>query len=350
MRNASGVVAGFLFSLLFLEGICRILTTGARRNPVPLSSWSPQMTQSGQIYEVRQYTENVATVHFEGDGARVTGNPQIAEGETGVILGDSFAEALQVPDREIAASQIERLARAEGHRLNVREYGWSGASSPVYVALARLIRENLVPAWVVVLLNETDLGWNGMRDTIHWAANVATGRLSTFEIPDEDWLDNRNGVSKLLAPLIRESMRRSRFCMILMQKMRESLIGDQHPVFASSARQAPDPLVNSAIVRTLAESYGIRLLLVYTPAVAVDGSQDGPSANERDLLSACRTENVRCLSLRPAMIHGRDAEHRMSNGFSNTQPGVGHLNAYGHKILAENVWETVRQSPGAQAR
>jgi len=191
-----------------------------------------------------------------------------------------------------------------------------------------------------------------MRNTRRWAANVnATGRLSTFEIPDEDWLDqNRKDIPKLLAPLIRESMRRSRFCMVLMRKMRDLLIGESHPVLASSARQPPDSVVTNAIARTLGESYGPRLLLVYTPAVAVDGSQDAPSEGEKDLLSACRAENVRCLSLRPAMVHGRDAEQRISNGFHNTLPGMGHLNAYGHKILAESIWKVVRQIPADLAR
>ena len=44
-------------------------------------------------------------------------------------------------------------------------------------------------------------------------------------------------------------------------------------------------------------------------------------------------------------FHARDTENRMCTGFNATEPGTGHLNAYGHQVLANLIWNTLSAKP-----
>src|SRR5207302_604247 len=119
------------------------------------------------------------------DGSRVTGDQWLQPASLGVIVGDSFSESYQVSDDAIAASRVEHIARKEGKRINVRQYGWSGTSVPVYVAIAPNLLNTLTPAWVTVLLNISDLGASGLTDSLYWQGRIDRhGELILKEISE----------------------------------------------------------------------------------------------------------------------------------------------------------------------
>ena len=93
----------------------------------------------------RQLEEGVATSHFSDAGARLTGNTPIQSGNTAIILGDSYVVAEQVEDDQTMGAGLERLARENGVPLDVRQYGWSGASPAQYLYVAPSIRGHWKP-------------------------------------------------------------------------------------------------------------------------------------------------------------------------------------------------------------
>ena len=44
-----------------------------------------------------------------------------------------------------------------------------------------------------------------------------------------------------------------------------------------------------------------------------------------------------CRSLRERMVNELVVNHKLVRGFSDTQPGVGHLNARGHELVADEI-------------
>ena len=72
-----------------------------------------------------------------------------------MILGDSYVVAQAVADQETMGSRLERLARAEGDLINVRQYGWIGASPARYLTVARAVRERWAPRNVFIVLSTT---------------------------------------------------------------------------------------------------------------------------------------------------------------------------------------------------
>ena len=99
---------------------------------------------------------------FSVAGARHTGNPPANRDVTVVILGDSYVMAREVADRETMGSQLERTARASGLPLDVRQYGWSGASPAQYLYVARDVLARWHPRRVMIPLSENDLDMSAL--------------------------------------------------------------------------------------------------------------------------------------------------------------------------------------------
>ncbi len=338
---------GTLCAVVFLELLSRQLTSnlGSLERPSPAASFKPDPAAVEETYKVRWCSEGCATSHFSRDGARVTQNPILSGAPTAVILGDSHVEALQVADGQITASVLERLARGEGNRINVREYGWSAASVPVYVAIAPWIVAALQPAWVAIVLTRNDLGSAALEESRYWRARLdRDGEMRIFEISDEDRLSSKTGVAASAVRITRALMRRSTLLFLLVKKTQEIVESRRGPAPKSNAKTSADQACTQASVRALKKAYGSRLLIVYVPELDVHREREN-IPEETALLTACVHDGVRCASIRQNMMHARDTENRMCTGFNSTEPGTGHLNAYGHAVLADLIWRTLRVNP-----
>ncbi len=224
MHQFIHVVAGVFIASLMLELLSRLLTAGFIPTPEPGSTFAPNANENRAALTYYQCFEGCGIVHFAADGARITGNPLMAGAPTGVIIGDSFSEAWQVHDEDIAGAVVERIARARGTALNIREYGWGGASVPVYVAVAAAILRALRPEWVAVVLNPSDLGVSGLHNERYWGADIAPdGSLKLYEKPDSDRLASQAGVATTAVRAARKAMARSRFLFLCVKRIQETV-------------------------------------------------------------------------------------------------------------------------------
>jgi hypothetical protein len=103
---------------------------------------------------------------------------------------------------------------------------------------------------------------------------------------------------------------------------------------------AVDRIATRTALRALRAAYGERLLVVYVPEIDVSATA-APNRAETVLLSACREAAIDCLSMRQAMLAERDGAHHLSQGFSNTSLGRGHLNETGHRLVGEAIWSFI---------
>ena len=351
VRSGTPVVTswslGIVCAVVFLELLSRQLTSnlGSLDRPSPASSFQPDPAAIDETYKVHWCSEGCATSHFSRDGARITNNPILNDAPIAVVLGDSHIEALQVSDSEITASVIESMARTAGSRINVREYGWSAASVPAYVAIAPKILAALNPRWVAVVLTSADLGSTGLEESRYWRARLdSNGEMRLFEISDEDRLSSRARIAASAVRITRALMRKSTLLFVLVKKTQEIIESRRGPAPQSNAKTSADQACTQASVRALKSAYGSSLLIFYVPELHVNRQREN-IPEEAGLLTACATEAVRCASMRQDMMHARDTENRMCTGFNSTEPGTGHLNAYGHAVLANLIWRTLRANP-----
>jgi hypothetical protein len=312
---------------------------GLRLLTTPLDNeWDPIAADKvgAEVREVRRFTEGIATSSFTRARARLTGNPPIAGTTTGVILGDSYVEAVQVPDRETMGAVLERSLRAAGQSINVRQYGWPGVDIPQYVLVAPEVTRLWDPAWVVVVMTANDLG-----------PDLLVGRVRLVKRADGRWgaaADSVAGRTGRLRRIGEAVLAESVLLYHLSKRAQEAglpLIGaanagrDAGP---SSMQPGGLPLPQRALVAlaALRDAYGDGLRVLFVSNVGLDGWRQETPAEEA-ILAACTTLAVRCANTRALMTRDRLDSLRVSRGFINSLPGDGHINAVGHALAAETI-------------
>jgi hypothetical protein len=300
------------------------------------------------VRTIRNYYEGLAVAHFEPDGLgqlgnRLTGNQPISGAPEVLIVGDSHVAAYSVRDQDTMGAVVERLSRASGQPLNVRQYGWPGANAGTFLAAASSLLEARNPAWVGIVLNPYNIGVNAL--TAHeWRMEVAPDysvRLIHGPYPCQtafrETLVQWTGHSALALALWR------RLGVTWSRRVLESgtaeTISEQHDSrLAEEAARVP-----RATVLALKKAFGTRLIMIYAPPVGVDDVEPV----ETELRNICAEQGVAFLSVQQALVQDRIDHSRLSRGFHNTAPGVGHFNAIGHQIIGEEIWRYLcaRSSP-----
>ncbi len=309
------MAAGILCSVALFEAGLRLFSTplGGERY-----SW-------GII--VRQYMEGIASASFDNEGSRLTGNPPIPGAETALIIGDSHIEALQVADRETVGSILERKLRSDGHAINIRQYGWNFAAAPMYVFAAPKLLAEWNPKWVLVVMTANDMTLQAVEQDDPVGYNIQ--RDGTVSLKRTVNLD------ELVRPIPRRGLARTLFYGVMTNFNwayrgwdRERAISGSFKSKRSNA--ASSDIVPGLSVRTLHQAFGDRLIIVY------DAMTDDRSEALFD--QACLSEHVTCMETRePIAALARKAQ-RVTRGFGNTAPGIGHYNSWGHRFLAETVY------------
>jgi hypothetical protein len=294
----------------------------------------------------RQLDEGVSMARFSVAGARLTGNASIPLAPTVVLLGDSYVVAASVADEHTMGSYLERNARADGVWLNVRQYGWSGASPSRYLLEADTVIRRWNPTDVIIALSDNDLDRNVLYEASPRLRVHSSGDLEILPAPADPMpgAPRRSVLRTLLAERTwRLQWRRAR------AEAAASRVAPRAGSTLADTGVLPDSvqlaLLPGAVVHALAAKYGPRLSLVYLAELGVEGGETQTTI-ERRLLDACRMEHVRCLTTRPGMLAARRSGV-IVHGFFNTTPGNGHLNAAGHALVGEETWELLRCSQSA---
>ncbi|HEY6220127.1 MAG TPA: hypothetical protein VIV65_08715 [Gemmatimonadaceae bacterium] len=346
MKQIGSVVAGCVCALLVLEGALRAFESRVAPPPPRILSdsfHSPSVA-------ISQLEEGVSVAHFSSAGARLTGHPAIEGAPTVVILGDSYVMAREVGDAATMGAQLEALARADRLPINVRQYGWSGASPAQYLLVAPQILARWRPLRVIVALSSNDLDHAAM--TGEWPRLAVDAAGEAQVIGDAMDTTNVGGVRSALGML---ASHRTTALLLRAPKWTRRFL--DRPQVGQPTRLGPNPTavvdpsdltrLPSAVVRGLASSYGPRLTLVYLADVGPDSGQ-APAAIESRLLDACRAESVDCVSTRSAMLEAR-SNGIIGRGLETRELGRGHLNPDGHQIVASVMWRTLRSSAALPA-
>jgi len=292
------------------------------------------------VRTIRNYYEGFAIAHFEPDGLgqlgnRLTGNQPLSGAPEGLIVGDSHVVAYSVRDQDTMGAVVERLSRASGQPLNVRQYGWHGANAPTFLAAADSLLRSRNPAWVAVVLNSYNIGVDALMISSDWRIEVAPDysvRLIHGPYPRRTALRETLRHWTVRSALALALWRR--FGLIRTRLALESGTADT-PSEQQDLRLSEEVArVPRATVLALKKAYGMKLFIVYAPPVGHDGVEPA----ETELRGLCAEQGVAFLSVREALARDRNEHHRLSRGFHNTAPGVGHFNATGHKIIGEEIW------------
>jgi hypothetical protein len=293
-------------------------------------------TESSSGIEQRDYREGTAKSHFLPNGLRLTGNPQIPGAPTVLLLGDSHIEGFQVADTKTMGSVLERRLRANGKPWNVEQYGWSGADGPDYIFEASMIRSEFHPDWLLLVMTFGDVG-----STVTDGARLVEkdGRVIAEPAHPSDSPGRPPSYGGTLSRKMKESALLYASTVHFHLEIWPRITGGKFQQQAQDEvrSEISQPTVDM-IMRGLKDNYGDALHILYVPNQPFSANPP-VEPQEAAVLKACQTYGVACRSLRDAMINDLIVNHKIDQGFSNTVPGIGHLNVRGDALASDAIYD-----------
>jgi hypothetical protein len=337
------ILGGISAAVLCLELALRVVASPGAPPYPDIASDSFDDT----VVEWSQIEEGVSTSHYSEHGARVTGNEPTRSGTVAVIIGDSYVVGHQVGDRQTMGSRLEVIARNHGIPLDVRQYGWPGASPAQYLYVAGDVATRWRPSRVFVVVSANDFDGRGMfatpgyRVTANGSLRIVGDRAPRTGTP-------RGGSTLRQLAAHRWLVFQPRAWGSAITKWRGA--GDTSPGAEGRSTESPPDSAEyarapAAVVHALDSAFGKALTIVYLAQPGLRGNFV-PDPSEHLLLSACARAAVDCVSTRDAMMAAARAGHA-SQGLETMRLGVGHLNPTGHVVLGRLMWEhlSVSASP-----
>ena len=119
---------------------------------------------------------------------------------------------------------------------------------------------------------------------------------------------------------------------------------------SSTAEVASSESYNALLERMnrTAEDAGVELIIVYHPSLYLNEDGSATVSYDNDLSSMfaekCESNGITFLNMGERFIRGYAEDHVLPHGFANTSVGSGHLNKNGHAMIAESLYEIMKEA------
>lgn len=98
-------------------------------------------------------------------------------------------------------------------------------------------------------------------------------------------------------------------------------------------------------ISELTSEYGCKTIIFYIPSMNIeyDGTLSLEESEDKinEFSELCRNNNIIFVDLSDAILSDYEETGVLSSGFANTQAGYGHLNAHGHKLMADELYKAI---------
>lgn len=264
-----------------------------------------------------------------------------------VVLGDSFTEATQVNDDAKYVSVAETLLGEDGKTFNLHNFGQGGLSIPDYVSRANFIKEHYSPVAIVIQINEDDFE----------ESFSPRGNLFYFVVASNSLIEVKRDLEPesdraFKSAWLRQSSALINYGITRFHEIQGGLSEDKNNISTESKGKSYQDTdferQVSLALKALHDAYSdIPIILILLP--------NGPLIkNGRiELESDTRYSTIVSAAKESGWFHIVDPldaftkmakEYQLPRGFANTIPGLGHLNAKGHRALAELLAEAIKET------
>lgn len=272
-------------------------------------------------------TEGFAAMRMDENGY----NNAAVPGEDGVsvlIMGSSHMEALNVAQEENTASLLNAALRARGEAGCAYNIGISAHTLPRCMANFARAVDRFAPS-VCVVVETDDLLFS--KKALDAALSDTNERLSAT---------NRT---------ITRALRYFPLAVALYEQYSNANAADAAAPSgdAEGSQEIYDSYeayLTDAFARLRAES-DVPVILLHHPHLRLnaDGTAtaDVDARLRRVFASAAARSGVIFVDMTDAFLENFRANHTLPHGFANTEAGVGHLNARGHRMIAEALLDVI---------
>jgi hypothetical protein len=287
-------------------------------------------------------TEGFCVTHISSTGLR-TVEPEVARSypERIVFTGDSFTEAEQVMDQDTFVLLVQARLRSQGRKVVCVNAGISGANAASHLYLADAIKLNYAPTRTVLQLEDADFG----PELLDPGSSYWLSRADSTWIPRRaDPTKGRTWLQDTLTKVPAAYWLFQRWKRV--QKLAQSE-GDPgvRGADGSAMQQKPDARVVDWVVREARAEYGPNLVILYAAHFDYSSDLTAGSYTEALVREMCVRHDVTYIDLRRPFAERYARTRQPLHGFSNTQPGLGHWNAIGHQVIAEQLLAVLGTAP-----
>lgn len=100
-----------------------------------------------------------------------------------------------------------------------------------------------------------------------------------------------------------------------------------------------------------AEAHGVKLIIAYDPIVLVNDRGEAYTGTDPECLRAfeelCAELDIAFTDATDCFVDFYARTARLPYGFSNTEPGIGHINRDGHRLFAGLIYDSINSLEGA---
>ena len=118
---------------------------------------------------------------------------------------------------------------------------------------------------------------------------------------------------------------------------------------ASAQQHGSEELYDELLrkLRTTVGRYGAELMIVYHPHLQLTEDNEitfaGHAEDRFFYAEMCQKNGVTFLDMTDTFVQNYRENHILPHGFSNTTVGLGHLNKYGHAMVAEAIYQRIKE-------
>lgn len=247
-----------------------------------------------------------------------------------LLLGDSYTEAVQVPDSVKYAAQLRALLEKRGKReIQTINMGRSSASPANYIHLSDFYNRFAKPDTVIVQMSEGDY-----RDMVNEGSNFYVSQQGgTYTtVFNSDYL-SKNKIASRFSGLY--SLLRMATVRIGFEKLEQHMSHTQ--AAANSRGDAEDIRAMTAWALSELHKRYSNLVLVFLPILDFEHPSAAPSELEQAVKAEAARQGIPLADMHEPFLKYYKEHRQPAYGFNNTTPGYGHMNEIGHKVLAQTL-------------
>ena len=281
-----------------------------------------------------QMNEGVSWGRLDSQGFN---NPAVIEDPEILILGSSHMEGTYLFQDQLLGSQLQALLGPEARIYNM---GISGGNFGKCVQYLEKTLEIYDTPPRLLIIEAADVALSQEQVT-----EILDSTMASIYSPKPRWLKPILGL-----PFLRQLARQKNLGLL------DLLNPEIHPFSVNSPSlpapsQEPDPIYDPlfAHLQALTEPLGVQVLIFYHPQVIL--SPDGQAQVFRDpntdlFAEKCQSHGIGFLDMTEKFKTMYAQEHVVPHGFCTGRLGEGHLNANGHRAVAEEVFRWIQEKEG----
>lgn len=339
LKNILPIIVGTVLSILIWNFL---ISEFIDRNPLRYSDQilGPR-AKPHELYV--SSSEGYARLRMDQYGFNNDDQPVKENNHNIIFLGDSFTASSELARVRSFPSLVNEELKRHGFNYSAFNLGVSGSSMADYLYYSKGYLDTFSPGLVVIQFNETDFIPDDSRQMENSVIETAQGNFEIKHVPKngDDWVTKLAHYAGWMHPI---AMRLIEHIALSKQGVTENgtIPVSYQPTLdnLTLTREDVEPTIRWQM-QELKKAYGDKLILFYLSDLPImeEGHlriEDTPNAKlQREVIfQVAAEEHITVVDSEKSFLEFYQKTGQLPRGFQNLQPGRGHLNDHGQRLVS----------------